>query len=530
MVAKLDYFADAPLDRRQQLMFSPTLDSMIGADDPVRLVDEVLATLDWSEWEAEYHGRRGQPPIHPRILAAVLLYGLCRGLRSTRKLEEACCYRMDFMWLAEGRRIDHTTFARFRTRFGKPLKKLFRDVCRIAMTMGLVQLGEVAFDGTRVKAYNSRFNTRTAATLEEKLAALDAKFEQMLAELDAVERQEMLQGHGSPTSLPAPLADIEKRRNQVRAALEKAREMDEARRREGIDPQKNPAQVPTFDPDSRVMPNKEGGYAPNYTPTATTDGKRGFIVACEVLGDDNESTEVVPSIERIEENFGAQPEHFLADGGNASGALQQALEERGIEFYIPSPPPVENVAQRADPTQPVPEVDWDQLPRNNKKQLDKSAFVYDPRQDQYYCPQGEAMPFAESKPDVQQGQRVERRVYRAPAQACAACPLATWCVSPRSKRGRSITRDEFEEVRERTAQRMSTPQAKQIYDQRPRIAETPFGILKGVFGMRQFLLRGLSQVQTEWRWATTAFNLKKLVHEIGRLRADFTQTLIEMEN
>jgi hypothetical protein len=68
---------------------------------------------------------------------------------------------------------------------------------------------------------------------------------------------------------------------------------------------------------------------------------------------------------------------------------------------------------------------------------------------------------------------------------------------------------------------MSTPQAKQIYDQRPRIAETPFAILKSVFGLRQFLLCGLEKVRTEWRWAVTSFNLRKLVRHVGRLRAEF---------
>jgi len=125
-MASSDYWADAPVVRQQRTMFSPTLDEMIAADDPVRLVDEILTKLDWSEWESEYDGRRGQPPIHPRIVAAAMLYGLCRGLRSTRKLEEACRYRFDFVWLVEGRRIDHTTFAKFRTRFDRPLKKLFR--------------------------------------------------------------------------------------------------------------------------------------------------------------------------------------------------------------------------------------------------------------------------------------------------------------------------------------------------------------------------------------------------------------------
>jgi transposase len=520
-MASQDYWAEAPMERQQMALFHPTLDDMIASDDPVRLVDEVLARLDWSAWEAKYNGTCGQPPIHPRVLAAALLYGLCRGIRSTRKLEEACHYRFDFIWLVEGRLIDYTTFAKFRTRFGQQLKDTFRQVCRVALHLGLVRLGEVAFDGTRVKANNSRYNTRTAKSLEEKLAALDAQFEKMLAELDSTEARDQ-ERKDSPTHLTGPLADLEERRAKIQAALDKAHALDEARRKDGIDPKKNPAQVPMNDPESRVMPNKEGGYAPNYTPTVTTDGHCGIIIDCEVIGEVNETPQALPSVDRIKETFGQDPESFLTDGGNCAGQVQAGMETRGIEFFGPvhsSQPDSANPAQRSDPTQPVPEDQWPKLPRNPQGQLDRSCFIYDATLNRYTCPLGQVLDFAERKPEVQQGQRVQRSVYR--CASCAGCPLAGQCVSPQSKQGRTITRDEFEEVRERTAARMKTERAQTIYNERPRIAETPFGILKAVFGLRQFLLCGLEKVRTEWRWATTAFNIIKIVRHVARLRAQF---------
>jgi transposase len=517
-MASLEYWAEAPMQRQQMALFAPTLDAMISPDDPVRLVDELLAGLDWSAWEAEYDGKRGQPPIHPRIIAAGMLYGLCRGIRSTRKLQEACCYRLDFLWLVEGRQIDYTTFAKFRTRFGPQLKDVFRQLGRLAMSLGLVRLGEVAFDGTRVKSQNSRYNTKTSKTLAEKLAALDTQFDQMLAEWDACEEQRRLdEREDSPTQLPAPLADLNERRKKVQAALEKARALEELRRKDGVDPEKNPAQVPMNDPESRVMPNKEGGYAPNYTPTATTDGHAGYVVDCEVLGDVNETPQAVPSVDRIAENFGQNPERFLTDSGNTSGLVQQAMEERGIEFYAPvesqEPQPGSPVL-RGDLTQAVSESEWARLPRNSHGQLDRSCFVYVAAEDRYYCPQGQVLEFEENKGDG-------RRSYR--CSTCAGCPLRELCVSTQSKAGRTISRDQFTETRERTAERMKTPQAKQIYNQRPKIAETPFAILKSVFRLRQFLLTGLEKVRTEWRWAVTAFNMMKLVRHLARLRAQFSE-------
>lgn len=517
-MANRTYWAEPPVRRE---LYVPSLEQLVAADDQVRLFDEVLGGVDWSPWMALYaQSGRGQPPIHPRHVAAAILYGLYRGIRSSRRLEEACYYRFDFMWLVECRRIDHSTFSKFRTRFHEPLKDLFRQIGRTALRLGLLRLCEVAFDGTRVKANNSRFKTRTAKTLDEKLQALDELFEHLTAENQAADAAEAEQG--SPTRLPEALADLEQRREQVREALARARADDETRRQQGVDPAKNPVQVPLTDPDSRVMPNKEGGYAPNYTPTATTDGQRGFIVDCDVLATVNESRGLVEAADRIEETFGQKPEKLLTDAGNNSGAVLEAMQQRGIELYAPvasQQPQAGNPARRDDPTQPVPESEWPQLPRNSQKQLDKSCFVYDAPADQYYCPQGQPLPFAENKPEWRGGVRIQRRVYR--CASCASCPLAAACLSAKNTGGRTVMRDQYEELREQTAALMAQPAARKLYNQRPRIAETTFGILKSIMGLRQFLLRGLEKVKTEWRWSATAFNLIKLVREIARLRAQF---------
>lgn len=500
------------------------LDSMIKEDDPVRLIDEVLDHIDWTPWEAKY-SVYGRPPIHPRVLASIWIYALYRGIRSSRMVEEACAYRFDFMWLAKGLQPDHSTLSGFRTKFSEPLKGLFKQIGQIAMSMGLIRLGAVAFDGTRVKANNRRYGTGTAAKLEEKLRMLDQLYEQAIAETAA--RDEATAHLGSPTHLPESVASLEARREKIGAALKQAQEADEARRRQGIDPVKNPAQVPLTDPESRVMPNKEGGYAPNYTPTQITDGHRGFILDADVVAEVNESGVLVESVDRVEETFGEQPERVLTDAGNSTGPIMLAMEERQIEFLAPAKsqqPQPGNPAHREDPRQPVPESLWPQLPRNNQRQLDKSCFVYDAQQDQYYCPRGEPLRYEQTKREQRGKDLAEKRVYR--CKACAACPLAAACLSPRSKSGRTIGRDQYELVRERTAARMSQPAAKTLYNQRPRIAETTFGIVKSVMGVRQFLLRGLTKVKIEWQWVATAFNLGKLVREVGRLRAKFARVAV----
>ena len=526
-------FARPTAGRDQLVLIPTTLDDAIPDDHEVRLLDEILRTQDWSSWEAGYSLRRGQPPIAPRVLASVILYGLLRRIRSSRVLEYMTGHNMDFLWLTEGRTIDHTTLCKFRTRFKGPLKKLFLGLNRMAMTMGLIRLGEVTFDGTRVKANNGRYRVWTAATVEKRLAELEREFGQLLAEAertDAAEDERF--GLASSTALPPELAGAEARRQRLREVQARLQAADAARRREGIDPTKNPAQLPRTDIDSTTLPNKEGGYAPNYTPTAAVDTCRDFIVDAEVIPDANENTEVVPMVDRVEEGFGQPPAAVLADSLNATGPNIVDLAGRGVEFLSPpaaSEPAEENPAVRADPRQPVPEVAWGQLSISPQtKKLDKSCFVFVPEEDAYYCPQGCVLRLEKTKPDIRQGQKITLRVYR--CGGCAGCPLAGRCVSAKSRGGRTITRDIYTADRERHAAKMRAPEVRARYGHRFHSGETPFGWLKQVLGLRQFLLRGLEKVRTEWLWACTGYNLRKLIGEVTRLRALFARMSAEAVN
>jgi len=517
----MDYWAKPPFDRTR---VSFSLDQSIPQNHPVRHLDEILRALDWSTWTQTYNGKLGQPPIPPWVLAAVILYGLMRRIRSSRQLEYACLHNLDFIWLAEGRTIDHTTICIFRTKFQEPLKQLFKQVNQIALSMGLIELVQVAFDGTRVKADASRLHTWTAERVEKALQELEAEIERLLK--GAVDADAALWGVGEPQELPPEVADAQKRQEKLGALLEKLQQAEAARKKDGIDPKKNPAQMPKADTDSKVMPNKEGGYAPNYTPVAATDGTGGFLVDCEVLAGPNEQNELVPSMKRIEEDYGQCPENCSADKAFGTGPNLEGMEAQGINFFTPvesSTPQEGNPAQRADPRQPVPEGEWSKLPRNPRKKLDKSCFVYEVVTDQYFCPMGQEMPYRETK----KSEGKEVRIYA--CSACAGCPLAQECLDPKAKRGRTVSRDGYEPARERMEAKMATAEGKKTYNQRMHIAETPFAVIKGILEVRRFLLRGLEKVRTEWRWVCTAHNLKKLIAAVGAVRAESGTRGIIME-
>ena len=525
----MEYWAKAPLRRDQILLFAPTLDHSISDDHPVRLLDEILRAQDWSAWEVTYDGTRGRPPIPPWVVGGVILSGLMRGIRSSRVLEYLCGHNIDYLWLVEGRTIDHTTISEFRRRHHKPLKALFCQVGKLALRMGLVRLVEVALDGTRVKANASRHQTWTAEGVAAALKELETVFEQAMAETERADaaREGTVAGEEGCACLPPELATAQDRQAKLQELLEELRAADEARGKKGTDPQKSPAQLPKADPQSHVMPNKEGGYAPNYTPLAAVDGHQGLIVDPEVIAEPCEDGQTLATVDRIEENFGQKPKALLADAAHGTGPNLMGMEERGVEFYSPveSPAPEEgNPAKRDDPRQPVAETEWAKLPRNQQQRLAKSCFVYDQQGDCYYCPLGRVLKYEETKKDQRSGGTVEMRVYR--CKGSEGCPLAWACRDPRAKQGRSIRRDQYEALRERMAHKLKSPQGKATYARRMHTAETPFGHIKSVMGVRQFLLRGLQKVRTEWLWVCTAYNLKKILAAIGALRAELAKMAV----
>ena len=498
---------------------------MIPDDHPVRLFDELLSTCDWSAWKKHYCLVHGQPPIHPRIVAGVILYGLARGMRASRTLEYMLATNIDFMWLAEGRKIDHSTICGFRTKFRTELKQLFKDVFKIAMQAGLASLETVALDATRVKANSSRHETATGATLSQRLADLDKQIEQMLAEAEEADAAEPgLYGVIPSDKLPADLADAEKRRMRLATAIAAAKTRDESpeaktKARKGRKPK--PAAVPVADPESRVLPNKEGGFAPNYTPTATTEARGGFIADADVLPGGEDPYQAVETIDRIEESFGQKPRQMLADSAYDSGQTLGGLDKRDIEAFIPfkrrgDTSNTDNPAVRDDPRQPVAKSDWDKLPRGYRNgKLDRTAFIYDQQADCYYCPMGRKLEFWRYHNRAGSARPVKSRYYR-----CSGgdCPLADQCVDSKDGR-RSVSHDDSEHHRRAMDSRMGSDRGREIYAQRKWIAETPFGLIKWRMGLRQFLHRGLENVRAEWLWACTAFNLAKLVRNGAAVRA-----------
>jgi transposase len=502
--------------RDQQVLFPQRLDEAVPANHDVRVLDKILRTVDWSTWETKYERVTGRPPIHPRIVASVILYGLFCRIVSSRMLEESLAIRLDFRWLVEGRSIDHSTICKFRTGNKDALSQLFVQLALIGKELGWVRLDSIGFDATRMRSNNSRQSSRTPERLRELSKELAAAYQQFDAQAQAADQREAEQfGGASHHQLDVDAAQLERKLAKVNAALAEVEKLETAEKTV-------PTRIPMTDPESRIMPNKNGGHSPNYSPISTVDIDSGMIVDAGVLNEINEDPHLMDSIARVQENFGldSPPGKALADGLMASGENIARCHEAGVDLYAPTKTtdPTTNPAVRETLDQPVAESERGQLPVVNvtvagvkRKQLSKDAFVFDAENNCYWCPNGEVLEFkgktSEKRP---WGGRRTRFRYKIDGEACAVCPLAELCLRKVGS-GRQVTHEEHELARVAHAEKMATDQAKEIYRQRQHPTERPFAVIKSQFGMRQFLTRGLERVSQEWNWCVAAFNIHRLI-------------------
>jgi transposase len=317
---------------------------------------DVVETLDLSEIYASYDGSRGgRPGFDPRLLVAVLVYGYCVGLTSSRKIEKATYESVPFRVLAANQHPDHATIAEFRRRHLEALAGLFVQVLRLCEKAGLVRLGHVALDGTKVRANASKHKAMSYGRMEEKVRELEAQVADLLAAAEAMDQAEDAE-HGSRRGdeLPEELRFRQQRLEKIRqakaaleaeaqAAAQKLREEKEAKGGSSEPPAPPEAARPAekaqrnfTDPDSRIM--RDGAtksFEQSYNCQAVVDSEAQVIVAAQVTQQANDKQQVKPLIEQLKVNLeGRTPGELSADAGYFSEDNVSYLEGQKIDSYV----------------------------------------------------------------------------------------------------------------------------------------------------------------------------------------------------
>jgi transposase len=320
----------------------------------------VCESLDLSEIEASYASGLGQPPFDPRMMTALLLNGYASGIYSSRRIAKACEERADFMMIAAGDPPDFRTISEFRRRHLKALAGLFVQVLKLAEKAGLVKLGHVALDGTKIKANASKHKAMSYERMKTREAELQAEVDRWLAAAEAADAEEdAVHGSKRGDEMPAWIANKEKRLAKIRqakAALEaeaKDAAEEETRRRAEAEekriasgrkkngktpapPRETPddkAQRNFTDPESRILKTKDG-YIQGYNAQAAVDAEAQIIVAHGLTPSMSDHDQLAPLIDQIKDNLGAAPKEASADAGYLSEANLAALATREVAAYI----------------------------------------------------------------------------------------------------------------------------------------------------------------------------------------------------
>ena len=438
-------------EQDQCLLMPPSLREWLAEGHLALFISDVVERMDLSDLIADYASPdgKGAPPYDPRMLLKVLLYGYATGVFSSRRQAQRCLEDVAFRYLAAQQQPDFRTLIKFRSRHRERFAALFVEVVELAREMGLVRLGHLAIDGTKVKANASKHKAMSYGRMLEQEQKLRAEIAQLLERAQATDDAE--EESGAPDDdhrVPEEIARREKRLEaieQARGRLEqRARERaeQEARRREQEaeeraqegkpekhyrkDPDETPKareQENFTDPESRIM--KDGatkGYVQAYNCQIAVDDEKRIIVAAAVNNVAADVGELVPMLDEVNETLGVYPRRATADAGYKSEENFAALEKRGVDGYVAC-----------------------------------GREVYDER---VSAPHG--------------------------------------CIP----RAATLT--------ERMKRKLLTKAGRAIYRKRKHVAEPPIGWIKSVLGFRQFSMRGLPKVDGEWKLVCTAINLRRM--------------------
>lgn len=336
----------------QSLLLPPSVHEFVPPGHVAHFVrDLVREELDLSAILEDYDEARGQPPYDPWMMTALLLYGYAQGLYSSRRLARACEERLDFLAVTALNKPDFRTISDFRRRHLSALAALFVQVLRLCRKAGLVTLGHVALDGTKVKANASKHKAMSYARMTKAQADLSAEVSGWLEAAEAADAQEdgAFGADRRGDEMPGWVADKQKRLEKIaeaKAALEaEAKSEAEAKAktppkyRGGRKPKtppgtpKDSAQRNFTDPESRIMKSKDG-FIQGYNAQAAVDAAHQVIVAHGLTANASDQGQLVALVDAIKANTGRKPREVSADTGYCSEANLEALEQRRIRGYI----------------------------------------------------------------------------------------------------------------------------------------------------------------------------------------------------
>jgi transposase len=325
----------------QNLLLPASLREWLPDDHLSYFVSDVVDQLDLSAIERVYEEEdRGQPPYHPRMMTKILLYGYCVGVFSSRRIQKRLVEDVAFRVLAAGNQPDFRTIADFRKLHLKALEELFRQMLRLTLETGMMKLGRVALDGSKVKGNASKHKAMSYGRMKETEKRLREEVRKLLNQAEAADKEEDSRygrdrrGDELPEELQRRETRIVRIREAKQALEERAREQAKSK---GKDPEEaqptKKAQYNFTDPESRMLKGSDG-FLQGYNTQIAVEPVFQLIVGQRVTQAANDKQQMVPLVEAIEEQSGQKPEGVLADNGYCSDENLKYLARKRMEGFV----------------------------------------------------------------------------------------------------------------------------------------------------------------------------------------------------
>jgi transposase len=433
-------------------------------DDLVFFLLDLIPQLDLSPFHNHYAQElRGQPPFDVTMMATLLVYAYCLGVCSSRKVAAACERNLAFRAIVGNDRPDFRTISDFRKIHLAAFRPLFLEVLRLAGEMGMVKLGNLSTDGTKMGANASRHKAMSYGYMNKEIERLEGEIEQLLEQAEQLDaEQDAALGSRRGDELPAELKRREDRLAKIREAKarleaearakadeeqrrrdeEQANREAEGRKRRGkepapIDPTPaDKAQTNFTDAEAKVMKQSNKGFDYSYNVQAVVDGADQIIVAAEATNAANDKEQAVPMAQAALDNLKA-------------AGIERPTAADGTTTPIPNTADTGYFSEKA------------------VGELEQMGI----------------------DPHIAVGRQ---KHHEAPVPAEAAAPSAE------------------ASVKEKMQYKLRTPSGKALYAARKHIVEPVFGMVKSARGIRKFLLRGLEKVSAEWQLICLTHNLLKI--------------------
>jgi len=466
--------------RAQTLLFPPSLEQIIDADNVVRLIDAFIDILNLEDFDFVMKPKKNNEPGAPQYAASDLLklylYGYLNRTTSSRQLEKLCKVNIEVMWLLHELCPAHMTINNFRKDNPKGLKKVFRFYNRFLDSQDLFGKKTIAIDGSKFRAQNSKKNNHNEKSLRLKEAYQDMKTEEYLSLLDKTDNDEdiLLSKKEIKNKLKELTARKQKCKN-LKQDLAKAKENGEL-------------QISTVDKDARKMRMPNNGVDICLNVQSAVDDKHSLIADFTVTNKDDKKALSEIAI-KVKEEFEVDSIDTLADAGYFMASELKKCSDANIITYV-------------SPHAPM------------KGAFSKQAFKYDATNDTYTCPNDQVL--TTNGNWLKRKNRQSYKKYNCSILICEKCPFVKDCLTEsglKNRQARTIERMEFDDYVDANNERIKNN--KSYYRKRAKIVEHPFGTIKRNWGYTYSRLRGLEKIEGEFSLIFLCYNIRRSVSILG---------------